>query len=297
MRVLLATDGSASALVARDLVRSLAWPEGTTIRVIEVLRPPVLVDIAPLETDLKRMRALSGSVGEIAEPLRRDGLTVEHELLEAGSVPEAVVEDAARFGADLVVVGNRGHGPIASMLLGSVAAAVTDHAPCPVLVSRRSVCAGVVFAEDGSSGAAEARRLLACWAPFRGLPVRVVSVAHVRVPFLSGIAPSLVEEARRLHEEMVTEARSAYGRLAAQSAGDLRVAGLAAESEVRSGDPAAEILAAARETGADLIVMGSRGQSGMQRLLLGSVARNVLLHADCSVLIRRSLPSPAVGPT
>ncbi|MDE3101592.1 MAG: universal stress protein, partial [Chloroflexota bacterium] len=262
MRVLLATDGSAPAEAARDLVRTLAWPEGTAIRIVEVLPTTALVDLAPLETELNRIQALSGSLDSIAEPVRREGLVVECALLEGDSVSGAIVEDAARFRADVVVTGHRGHGPIASMLLGSVAAAVTDHAPCPVLVARRPSCARLLFAEDGSASAAGARRLLASWAPFRGLPVRVVSVAHVHAPLLSGIAPSLVEEARRLHEEMLVEMRTAHARLAAASAEDLRLAGLRADSEVRSGDPAEQVLAAASETGADLIVMGSRGQSG-----------------------------------
>jgi nucleotide-binding universal stress UspA family protein len=50
---------------------------------------------------------------------------------------------------------------------------------------------------------------------------------------------------------------------------------------------AAEILSAAREMNADLIAIGSRGDGAMTRLLLGSVARNVLTHATCSVLIAR----------
>lgn len=57
---------------------------------------------------------------------------------------------------------------------------------------------------------------------------------------------------------------------------------------MRTGDVAAEILASARETNADLIAMGSRGHGAMTRLLLGSVAPNVLTHATCSVLTARA---------
>jgi nucleotide-binding universal stress UspA family protein len=56
---------------------------------------------------------------------------------------------------------------------------------------------------------------------------------------------------------------------------------------VRSGDPANEILQAAAELKSDLIVTGSRGLGTLDRLVLGSVARNVLIHAPCSVLIVR----------
>ena len=54
-----------------------------------------------------------------------------------------------------------------------------------------------------------------------------------------------------------------------------------------SGDPAHEIIEAARDVGCSLIVMGSRGLTGLDRLLTGSVARNVLLHSPTSVLIVR----------
>lgn len=64
--------------------------------------------------------------------------------------------------------------------------------------------------------------------------------------------------------------------------------GIAATQHLRTGDPAAEILAAGEDRNTDLSVTGSRGLGTLERLLLGSVARNVLVHARCSVLIVRS---------
>ena len=46
-------------------------------------------------------------------------------------------------------------------------------------------------------------------------------------------------------------------------------------------------MAFAKAKAADLVVLGSHGRTGLRRLLMGSVARNVLLHADCSVLVAR----------
>lgn len=54
---------------------------------------------------------------------------------------------------------------------------------------------------------------------------------------------------------------------------------------MREGDAAAEIIAAAETDNSDLIVIGSRGQTGLTRLVLGSVARAVLFHSPCSVLV------------
>ena len=67
----------------------------------------------------------------------------------------------------------------------------------------------------------------------------------------------------------------------------MRDAGLQATAHVREGDAAHQIIACARERDAGLIVVGTRGQTGLKRLILGSVARNIVLHAPCSVLVVR----------
>jgi nucleotide-binding universal stress UspA family protein len=289
-RVLVATDGSPSARTALELVRALAWPAGTILRLVHVAPTlPALVEWGPAQRVYQSLDELvRASLDETAEHLSRADLTVQTDVLTGGEPAARVVRDAREFLADLIVTGSRGHGAIATMLLGSVAAAIVDHAPCPVLVARSPSCARIVLAEDGSPGAFEARRLLATWRPFKAMRMRVVGVAHITAPLLSGIAPTMLAEARRAREELLVETRSAYGRLANESAEQLRIAGRHAASEVRAGDVAAEILASARELNADLIAMGSRGHGAMTRLLLGSVARNVLTHATCSVLIARA---------
>ena len=64
------------------------------------------------------------------------------------------------------------------------------------------------------------------------------------------------------------------------------------------GDPASEIVRFARESGTDLIVMGTHGRTGLERLLMGSVAEKVMRDATCSVLVvklPRGIPVPARG--
>lgn len=63
---------------------------------------------------------------------------------------------------------------------------------------------------------------------------------------------------------------------------------LAVDRAVASGSPAEEILRAAERQRADLVVMGSKGLTGLKRVLLGSVSRKVARHAPCSVLVVRS---------
>src|SRR5512138_1988183 len=101
------------------------------------------------------------------------------------------------------------------------------------------------------------------------------------------MAPGLYDQVMESYSENVQEARREVAALVSVTADRLANAGLETSVDVRDGDPAACIVKAATELGVDLIVCGTRGLTGLSRLLLGSVARNVLLHAPCSVLIVR----------
>lgn len=288
MRVLIATDGSPSARNAVLLVRSLSWPQTTRVRLLEIFPPvPSFVAIGgdrQLDRDDTYER---DTVAKLAAPLYREGLVIDEEYIRGEGVANLIVDDARAWGADLIVSGSRGHGPLATLLLGSVAAAVSERAPCPILVARRATCSRILFAEDGSDGAFEARGVLAKWPIFKGMQLKVVSVAHVDRPLRSGITAAVFEDARQAEADTLMEARAAHEHLAKESAEQLRLAGLLAQAELRTGDAAAEIVAAAESWNADLIVVGSRGRRAIARAVLGSVARSVLQSAKCSVLVIR----------
>lgn len=288
MRVLVATDGSPTARNGVLLVRSLSWPEQTRVRVLEIFPPvPSLVAISgdrQLDLDDTQER---DAVARLAAPLYREGLVIDEEYIRGDGVAKCIVDDARAWGADLIVSGSRGHGPLATLLLGSVATALSERAPCPTLVARRATCSRIVFAEDGSDGAFDARSVLAKWPIFKGMQLKVVSVAHVDRPLRSGITAAVFEDARQAQADELMEARAAHEHLAKDSAEQLRLAGVLAQAELRSGDAATEIVAAAESWNADLIVVGSRGRGAVARALLGSVARSVLQSAKCSVLVIR----------
>jgi nucleotide-binding universal stress UspA family protein len=174
------------------------------------------------------------------------------------------------------------------MLLGSVASEVASHAPCPVLVARAARVSRVLVATDGSFSAARIPDWLAEAGILCRLPADVVAVS---IP--DGPAFELFVDLYTLGDERLArkraELRQRYRADAEAMAKRLTCIGMPASPLLRAGDPAHEILAAAAERGADLIVTGSRGIEGLERLLLGSVARNVLAHAPCSVLIVRPL--------
>jgi nucleotide-binding universal stress UspA family protein len=295
MRVLLATDGSRSADRARDLVAHLAWPAGTTIRVVAGLEASTDLIAAPWivpskdevdQLEARRLEHVNGVLDTSEAILARPGITVQRYAFR-GRPGSEIVEAAREWGADLVVLGNRGHSRLGSMILGSTSAEVVDHAPCPVLIVREDAVQEVVLAMDGSTGAALAEHVITDWPIFRNLPVSVVTVAATEIPWNAGMASGLYDEVLASYAKDVDEARRETLELAEKTADRLRHAGIAAVGHAREGDPATELVEYAKGRPHPLVIMGSRGHTGLARLLLGGVARNVLHHASCSVLIVR----------
>jgi nucleotide-binding universal stress UspA family protein len=296
MRVLVAYDGSAGAELAASFVLGGRWPDGSSARVVAVIEPTAALDPsmpgAPsrltsspeLEAEIQEYLA-----AEVDAPVgRRRAAGLEADGGVARGRPASVLVDEARqSAADLVVIGSRGHGPIASLVLGSVSAEVVDHAPCPVVVARDARHDRVLFATDGSVSAEDAESLIDEWPIFDGTTIRVLSVAEDIRPWHTGVAPTMVRQVAAAHAEELQKAKAAHEVLVHETAERLTAAGRAADAALRVGDAAAEIVAEAESWGADLVVMGSRGRTGLTRILLGSVARNVLQGSRSSVLIVR----------
>ena len=296
MRVLLAHDASAGAGIATDLVAALHWPPGSSIRVVAALEPSTGAATMPLSPiDLppapviehEIVGYLESEVGRVVDRLTAAGLNADGHVV-AGRPGSVLVEEAATARSDLIVVGSRGHGALASLVLGSVSAEVVDHAPCPVLVARRPTAERILLATDGSPSAADAETITAGWPIFGGAALRVVSVADVPRPWHAGVAPTMHHLAIEAYSKDLAAAKTRHEELARGAAERLTEAGRAADSRLRTGDSAAEIVAEASDWGADLIVMGSRGLTGLSRILLGSVARNVLHGSRTSVLVVRT---------
>lgn len=294
MRVLVAVDGSAAAARAVALVDAIAWPGDSILRVVTVIEPVLLPMAGPAYRDANLAPEVDASITGYAhdvlrgatDQLRTTGRTVEGAVLR-GRAASAIIDDAREFRADLVVAGSRGHGTIESLLLGSVSSEIVDHAHCPVLVARATSLTGVVLATDGSPSASAAERALSGWPIFGQLPIHVVSIADVVRPWTTGIAPTFYGQVLETYAADLRDANAEHERIAAEAAARLRERGLNADAEARTGDVATEILAAAERHRADLVVIGSRGRTGLARLLLGSVARNVLSGSSASVLIVR----------
>ncbi len=302
MRVLIAYDGSAGADQAIALAGALRWPVGTMFRVVGIVepaylhgRPPLGDAIAASEMDDRAMAAANEAVTAAAASLRADRRIVEAVAL-LGRPGTAILEAATRFDSDLVVVGSRGHGPIRRLVLGSVSGELVERSACPVLVARTSAVERVVLAVDGSEGARLAGSLVATWPMFEAVPIEVVSVAATMGPWRLGLAAPMDPEVAAAYAQEVGEVTAAHTEIAASTAERLRAAGRDVTPVVRTGHPADQIAAAAVESNADLVVMGSHGRTGMRRVLLGSVARDALHASEASFLVARATEVESAEP-
>lgn len=300
MKILLALDGSDGSIIARDFVTGLALPAGSTVHLVSAYQVPTpwtaelgagMAWIDDAESEMKA--SLLEQLRSHAAPIESAGAaTVPHVV--CGRPATAILDVASSVEPDLIVTGSHGRGALASVLLGSVAIEVAAHATAPVLVARSARVHRLLVATDGSRSAAAIPATLERWGAFRGLPADVVAVSISDSPTFELIVglytlgnDRLAAKRRALREQYRVDAE----RMAAS----LEAIGMPATPHLRTGDPAHEIVAAAAEYGADLVVTGTRGLGGIDRLMLGSVARSVLTHAPCSVLVVRGQPEARLG--
>ncbi len=140
MKILLATDGSKYSDAAAQVTASQIRPEGNEIRVLSVvepistaLTPQMSPGYYPELEDQKR--EAKGVVGQTARMLAEAGFKVST-CIEAGDAKTVILDEAAAWGCELIVLGSHGHKGLGRFLLGSVSEAVARHAPCSVEIVR-----------------------------------------------------------------------------------------------------------------------------------------------------------------
>ena len=296
MKALLAIDGSCESALALETTASLRWPPGAQLEVLTVLPTDVEWFGGPWEfggayvpsDDVRdRLRTDREALLERAVAcLRRPGIGVAARLV-TGRAASVIVEVAEEIGADLVILGARGHGAIERALLGSVSAEVVDQTHCSVLVARTSSARRILIGTDGSDIASSASAFVGGSRLFESSTARVLYAVDVDPSWWMGFTPGDAAFAVDPYVSVVDEGRVRGDKVTSAAATLLHSDGLDASTVVHEGQAAAAIVQEARTWNADLVVVGTRGNGLMKRLLLGSTARSVLHHAAASVLIAR----------
>lgn len=144
MKTLLAVDGSSFSRKACDLVASQMLPQGAEVLVLQVVEPffystppQMAPGYAPeIAERLKdALKQAEGSVAQAAQTLRAVGFNVKTRVVEA-EVRTGILDVAAEWRADLIVLGSHGRRGLERFMLGSVAESVARHARCSVLIVR-----------------------------------------------------------------------------------------------------------------------------------------------------------------
>ena len=148
----------------------------------------------------------------------------------------------------------------------------------------------ILWATDFSEQATHARNWAVHCARCSNGKLFALAVADVAdVPVFSAVVTPEVSRASLAQAEAWTEetlAQAVNERLG-QEVAAISVAGVAAEPVVRIGVPWRQIVAAAEELDADMIVLGAHGKRGVRALLLGNTVENVTKHAPCPVMVIR----------
>jgi nucleotide-binding universal stress UspA family protein len=214
------------------------------------------------------------------------------EPIACGGTPAtSLIGEARTWGADLIVIGSQGRGAIGRALLGSVSQAVVTHAGCSVRVARSrqgrdatsSLPPRIVLGLDGSPNAAAALGAVAMRKWPAKTEVRVVVAMDIR---LATVLPTMTHEFA--WPVPIDQESQDWPIHAAQAAADeLKRAGLDAMPVVKEGDPKRVLVEEADAWPADCIVVGARGLSRFEGMLLGSVSSAVAARAHCSVEVVR----------
>jgi nucleotide-binding universal stress UspA family protein len=144
MKILLAVDGSTDSQKAVSELIARPWPPKTTVRVLTAVphyQPP-MVDLVstgetPAELWADHEKAAADLTRAVADSLKSTDLSVETSV-RRGDPRRVIVDEARDWGADLIIIGARGHSALERWLIGSVAQNVVAHAPCSVEVVRHA---------------------------------------------------------------------------------------------------------------------------------------------------------------
>jgi nucleotide-binding universal stress UspA family protein len=144
MNILVAIDDSSFSEAVIQAVIAQGFPKGSAVRVLHVIEPlPAIYGgsewgyVMDWQAVTKEQRKSADALmAKAAETLRGTGLQITTEIAE-GAAKSVILDAAAKWHADLIMVGSHGRRALERFLLGSVSEAVARHAPCSVQIVRK----------------------------------------------------------------------------------------------------------------------------------------------------------------
>lgn len=254
-------DGSAGADTAWGWVTSQPWPNWQ-VEVVAIVplspdsftHPVSEFELHPWQPPTPRAFDSSWQVEGVVN------LTIEHD-------PRLVL--SCREQSNLIVIGARGKGVLKTMRLGSTAEWLMECPNTPLLIAKREgAVKKILVCVDGSNHADAAVQTLVSMPLIKGAVVTVL-----------GVVESTGEVAKRV---------AAAGDLLEAAGADVTEVVAEQDPMVMLVSPRMTISDFLRDENPDLVVMGTRGMTGLKKVVVGSVASAIAHHADCSVLLARA---------
>ena len=289
MKILFAVDGSRCSRQAIDSVIKMKCPVGTEFKVVTVVDffHPISANV---EVRNNEFRAAGKFIDETVEKLKsaHPNVEVEGSVLDGHAV-EQVLQESENWPADLIIVGSHGRTGFSELVMGSVSRSILANACCAVRVVRKGESRDEMKVLLGLDDSEHSRYL----------------IEHlVRLPWSAGTKFKLVNvipevDSSVLFDPDVEFAKSAatkYDALLDSQAKWLKQAAEkinktfdqeVASHEVLIGEPRKTLLDVAKKWPADIIMLGSHGKRGIEKLFLGSVSEGVATHAPCTVEVTR----------
>jgi nucleotide-binding universal stress UspA family protein len=295
LKILLATDGSDFSESAAKFLTRLRLSSSDEIFIIHVINwVPILSEWESLYPDFQEIRhEIAPKILDAAEDILKSVPAKISRSFTEGYPDKVIIDTAQTSDIDLILMGARGLRGFERHIVGSVTKRVAINSPKPVLIIKHpsQLTSGgmkILFATDGSVHSEAIGNILASipfpekteltvlnviFSTFADIPERFAMEIQDRIK--EGLAKTRASE-MRVSEKIIEKTRE-----------QLKERFFRIESIYKFGYPSTEILGAAESLNADLIALGSSGMRGI-RGMLGSVSRNILHQAPCSVLIGKS---------
>ncbi|MCA9081723.1 MAG: universal stress protein [Planctomycetaceae bacterium] len=289
MKVVIAVDNSATAEHVLDVAAAFPLPEEVQAAVVSVCPVPDLHSMgslipAAVNEMVDHCRHEAEGVVERAKERLASRFPGVQTIVDSGHPAQTLLKVIGNEHAALVFLGARRLGTMDRLLLGSVSDRVVRHAHCSVVVVRPQTAHvrpnHILIAFDNSPGIRRAVEHLAAQDHPAGTHVRVVSVVPAPSPF----RPDVLTPSSGIWEEELRHVQEGLNWAEDQLCEHVTAVTTAMHEADHVAD---DLLKAASDFGADLLVVGDTGKNALERFMLGSVSSQLLHRAQCSVWVSR----------